>query len=42
LQHVVEDCAAAGRRIVLEGDSPLQKKIRFERLVGALRSDRSA
>jgi hypothetical protein len=33
LEHAVEDCAASGRRLVLEGYSPLQKKIRFKRLV---------
>jgi hypothetical protein len=41
LEHAVEDCAASGRRLVLEGYSPLQKKFRFKRLVGAIRSDRS-
>jgi hypothetical protein len=41
LEHAVEDCTASGRLLVLEGFSPSQKKIRFKRLLGALRSDRS-
>ena len=33
MKHVVEDCATFGRRLVLKGYCPLQKKIRFQRLV---------
>jgi hypothetical protein len=33
LEHAVDDGTASGRRLVLEGCSPLQKKIRFKRLV---------
>jgi hypothetical protein len=41
LEHAVEDSAASGWRLVLENYSLLQKKIRFKRLAGAPRSDRS-